>query len=91
MIMLWLFAIELDLLTLENIMMCISNQDIALLSDVFETFRKSCLTENIADLANYLSAPSLSWDARLFRTSINIDLMHTTNLLNMMERMKKGG
>ena len=38
MIMLWLFAIELDLLTLENIMMCISNQDIALLSDVFETF-----------------------------------------------------
>ena len=39
--------------------------DVALLADVFENFRKICLTQYGLDPAHYYTSPGLSWDALL--------------------------
>ncbi len=41
--------------------------DVLLLADIFQNFRKTCLEYYKLDPANYISAPSLSWDAMLLK------------------------
>ena len=53
--------------------------------------RKTCITYYDLDPANYISAPGLSWDAMLLKTSIKLELMHDLKVLEIMERHKKGG
>jgi hypothetical protein len=65
--------------------------DVLLLTDVFEHFRKVCLSYYKLDPANYLSAPSLAWDAMLLMTRIKLDLITDLEILDMVERMKRGG
>jgi len=65
--------------------------DVLLLADVFEHFRKVCMNYYKLDPANYLSAPSLSWDAMLLKTGIKLDLITDIKMLDMVERMKRGG
>ena len=65
--------------------------DVLLLADVFENFRKTCITYYDLDPANYISAPGLAWDAMLLKTSIKLELMHDLKVLDIMERHKKGG
>ena len=43
------------------------------------------------DPANYLSAPSLAWDAMLLLTNIELDLITDLKMLDLVERMKRGG
>ena len=47
--------------------------DVVLLADVFENFRKTCLSYYRLDPANYLSVPGLAWDAMLLTTNIQLD------------------
>ena len=49
--------------------------DVLLLADVFENFRKVCINYYKLDPANYLSAPSLAWDAMLLLTNIELELI----------------
>jgi hypothetical protein len=65
--------------------------DVLLLADVFEKFRKVCMSYYKLDPANYLSAPSLAWDAMLLITEIELDLIYDLKILNIIERMKRGG
>jgi hypothetical protein len=65
--------------------------DVLLLADVFEKFRKVCMNYYKLDPANYLSAPSLAWDAMLLLTGIELDLITDMKILDMVERMKRGG
>jgi hypothetical protein len=65
--------------------------DVLLLADVFEKFRKVCMNYYKLDPANYLSAPSLAWDAMLLLTGIELDLITDMKMLDMVERMKRGG
>ena len=65
--------------------------DVLLLADVFEQFRKVCLNYYGLDPANYLSAPSIAWDAMLLKTDIKLDLISDLKMLNMIERQKRGG
>jgi single-stranded DNA-specific DHH superfamily exonuclease len=65
--------------------------DVILLADVFEKFRKVCLNYYNLDPANYLSSPALAWDAALLKTNINLELIHDLDILNMIERGKRGG
>jgi hypothetical protein len=65
--------------------------DVLLLADVFENFRKACMEYYQLDPANYLSAPSLAWDAMLLMTKIKIDLISDIKILDIIERMKRGG
>ena len=43
--------------------------DVLLLADVFENFRTTCKSYYDLDPANYISAPSLAWDAMLKMTN----------------------
>ena len=65
--------------------------DVLLLADVFENFRKTCYTDYQLDPANYISAPSLAWDAMLLMTNIELDLITDPDILDMIERQKRGG
>ena len=65
--------------------------DVLLLADVFEQFRKVCMNYYKLDPANYLSAPSLAWDAMLLKTDIKLDLVTDLKMLDMIEKQKRGG
>ena len=65
--------------------------DVLLLTDIFERFRQVCLNYYKLDPANYISAPSLAWDAMLLKTNIKLDLITDIEMLDMIERQKRGG
>ena len=48
--------------------------DVVLLSDVFQTFRKTCMDAYKLDPLHYYTAPGLSWDALLKHTKIDLEL-----------------
>ena len=54
-------------------------------------FRKTCLEYYQLDPSNYISAPSLAWDAMLLMTGIELDLITDREMLEMIEKMKRGG
>ena len=50
-----------------------------------------CMNYYRLDPANYLTAPSLAWDARLLHTRVKLDLISNSDILVMVEKMKRGG
>ena len=65
--------------------------DALLLADVFEHFRMTCTEYYDLDPTNYLTTPSLAWDAMLLKTKAKLELLHNIDMLNMVEKMKRGG
>ena len=65
--------------------------DVLLLADVFENFRKTCMSYYKLDPANYLTAASLAWDAMLLKTGVELELITDLDTLNMIEKSKRGG
>ena len=65
--------------------------DVMFLADVFEKFRKTCVTYYGLDPANYLTVPGLAWDAMLLKTGVKLELITDIEVLNMYESMKRGG
>ena len=65
--------------------------DVLLLADVFENFRKTCFNYYGLDPANYISAPSLAWDAMLLKTNISLEQISDPKILDIIERQKRGG
>ena len=49
--------------------------DLLLLADVFESFRKTCLQYYKLDPCHYFTSPGLSWSAMLKMTNIELELM----------------
>ena len=43
------------------------------------------------DPTNYMNAPSLAWGAMLLKTKVKLELLHDSNVLHMIEKMKRGG
>ena len=43
------------------------------------------------DPANYISAPSLAWDAMLYKTGIELELVSDSKIYSMIEEQKRGG
>ena len=52
-----------------------AQSDTLLLSDVFENFRDRCIEMYELDLAQFLSAPGLTWEACLEKTEIRLELL----------------
>ena len=65
--------------------------DILLITDVFENFRKTCLTHYRLDPCHYVSSPGLAWDAMLQMTKINLDLITDTDMQLFIEKGIRGG
>ena len=49
--------------------------DILLLADVFENFRDKCIKIYELDLAHFLSAPGLAWQACFKNTGVELELL----------------
>ena len=65
--------------------------DVLLLADVFESFRLTSLEYNKLDPLQYLTIPSLSWDACLKRTQVKLDILKDLNILSKFEMNIRGG
>ena len=62
-----------------------------LLADVFEHFRDKCIEIYELDLAHFLSAPGLAWQASLKKTGVKLELLTDDNMLLMVEESIRGG
>ena len=60
--------------------------DTLLLADVFENFRNMFVKVYELDLANFLSAPGLAWQACLKRTKVKLELLTDVDKLLMVEK-----
>ena len=65
--------------------------DTLLLADVFKNFRNKCIEIYELDLAHFLSAPGLAWQACLKKTEVKLELLTENDMLLMVEKGIRGG
>ena len=65
--------------------------DVLLLTDVFENFRKTFMQYYKLDPCHYFANPGLSWDAMLKMTNIKLELMTNINMFQFIEKGMHGG
>lgn len=65
--------------------------DVLLLADIFENFRNVCLDTYKLDPAQYITAPSLSWDAMLRYTQVELELLTDIDMLHFLKKGVRGG
>jgi hypothetical protein len=65
--------------------------DALLLSDVFENFRDVSMVNYCLDPAHYLTTPSLTWDACLKCTKVELDLITDPEIFLFFEGGMRGG
>jgi DNA-directed RNA polymerase subunit RPC12/RpoP len=65
--------------------------DVCILGDIFEDFRNMCLEYYNLDACYYLTAPSLAFDAMLYKTRQTIELMTDLNMIGFVSKALRGG
>ena len=60
--------------------------DVALLANVYEAFRDSCLKHYELDPVHFYTCPGLAWKACLKHTGIKLELLTNPDMLLMFER-----
>ena len=65
--------------------------DTLLPADVFENFRNMCIKVYKLDLAHFLSALRLAWQACLKKTEVELELIADPDMLLMVEEGIRGG
>ena len=65
--------------------------DTLLLTDVFDNFRNMCIKFYGVDPVYFLSAPGLTWQACLKKTSVKLELITDVYILLMIEKGIRGG
>ena len=59
--------------------------DVMLLSNVFKTFRTTCLDYYTLDPAHFYTSPGLAWQACLKKTGVCLELITNPNMLLVFE------
>jgi len=65
--------------------------DVVLLADIFENFCKVCTEKYGLDPAHYYTAPGLSWDGLLKKTSVELELLTDLDMHLFIEKGMRGG
>ena len=65
--------------------------DVLILADVLENFRELSLKHYKLDPVNYLTIPSLSWQAMLNHTQVKLELLHDYDMYKLFEDGIRGG
>ena len=65
--------------------------DVLQLADVFESFRKVCLTYYQLDPCQYYTSPGLAWDAMLKMTGVKLQALDDVDMYLFCEMGKRGG
>jgi hypothetical protein len=65
--------------------------DVLALADVFEAFRNTTLKSHKLDPVYYYTAPGLSFDAMLFTTKVELELLTDYDMILMFEKGMRGG
>lgn len=65
--------------------------DVLLLTDIFQNFRKTCKQHYKLDPAFYITAPSLSFDAMLLKTGVQLELVSDLAIVRMIQNGIRGG
>ena len=65
-------------------------KDVLLLTDVFETFIKTCFKCYNLDPCHYFSAPGLSWDAMIKLTKIELKKVNDSDMHIFFEKEMRG-
>ncbi|CAH1767592.1 11897_t:CDS:1, partial [Entrophospora sp. SA101] len=65
--------------------------DVLLLSDIWNTFRENSMKQYKLDPSHYVSTASLSWDAMLKMTGVEIELFTDISMHDFIEKAKRGG
>lgn len=77
--------------TLRDYMMLYLKSDVLILADIFENFRKICKEIYGLDPCNYVTAPSLSWDAMLKHTEVKLELISDPEIHSFLKSSVRGG
>ena len=67
------------------------NCEVLLLADVFETVRKTAISQYKLDPAKYITIASYAWDAMRLNTGIVLHFIAEQDLLEIVEKSKRGG
>ncbi|EFP09702.1 hypothetical protein CRE_21850 [Caenorhabditis remanei] len=65
--------------------------DVLLLADVFESFRKVSLEKYHLDPCWYYTSPGLAWDAMLLKTDVKLQTIKDVEMYNFIEKGIRGG
>ncbi len=82
---------EFDIKTLGQYHDLYLKSDVLILSDVFETFRSTCMKHYGVDACHYFSAPGLAWDAMLKMTRVKLQLMTDREMHDIIDKGIRGG
>merc|ERR1711911_154508 len=77
--------------TFGDFMIAYLRLDIHLLADVFETFRRQCLNEDVLDPVPFVSLPHMTFQSAFKMTREKIHLLHDIEMYRLFEQGIRGG